>query len=250
MLPIPIIAAALTGLGSVGGSILQSRLNRREAERANAYNSPINMVKRLKAAGLPTALAYSGGAGSYTSSSPTVDPTLGTAPAMAAYQQSKMMQKQVEAIDLDIDQKRSEASIKKDEAALSRDRTEYLLKRPTIVQKYGDHTTTELGHSLQVMDVQTTQGIQRARLEAQKLVNTITAESSDARIKSELAKAIEHQAKAQGKKIDNKAMKIKLNTLQRQREIIETAKKKLGEGNQAFMRWFLELSDYVITQKY
>lgn len=72
-MPLPAIVPIIASLaGSVGGTLLNNRANRRAYDRNNAYNHPSMQMARLKDAGLNPHLVYGGGVqgASGTSSSP------------------------------------------------------------------------------------------------------------------------------------------------------------------------------------
>lgn len=72
-MPLPAIVPIIASLaGSIGGTLLSNRANKRAYDRNNAYNHPVMQMQRLKQAGLNPHLVYGGGVqgASGSSSSP------------------------------------------------------------------------------------------------------------------------------------------------------------------------------------
>lgn len=94
-MPFPFLAAA-TAAAPVLGAALQSIFNRRNSDRANTYNHPVNQMKRLKQAGLNPNLMYQlGNVGSFTPVQTTNwQDAVGNAPAR--YAQSELTQTQTD----------------------------------------------------------------------------------------------------------------------------------------------------------
>lgn len=104
------LSALTLGLGSLGAIALRQKYQREQ----NKYNSPKEQRKRFGEAGMSTNLAYGGGAGNQ-SSMPQVDPALGTANIISAYQASKFQNEQIGLIKEEARNKRAEADLKEEE---------------------------------------------------------------------------------------------------------------------------------------
>lgn len=85
-------------LGNLASTLLQRHWALKDIEAQNKYNSPVEQVKRLRAAGLPLAAMFSGSGASQQSDLPratNVDPTMGTAEGMSNYFQNRLQKQQL-----------------------------------------------------------------------------------------------------------------------------------------------------------
>lgn len=97
-------AAPLTFAGSMGAAALQRKWALKDLAAQNLYNSPKMQVQRNTEAGLPLAAMFGGGV-TQQSEQPratNVDPNLGVARGIEAYQNNRMNQKQLELLDAQI----------------------------------------------------------------------------------------------------------------------------------------------------
>lgn len=112
-----VVAAGLTVGGALGSQEIQRNLSLKNWNRQNAYNTPSAQIARLREAGLPLATMFGGQGGSTSSpiDRPQVDPTLGVAQGIQAYNQTMMQRKQLQVMDQDLRTKTAEADIKEAE---------------------------------------------------------------------------------------------------------------------------------------
>lgn len=109
----PAIAAAAPVIGSLAGGLLQRNWALKDWHRINEYNHPKNQVKRLQEAGLPLASMFSGSGGSTSTDvrGSQIDPSLGTAEGLQAYNQNRMVRKQLQLMDENIGKAEAEKII-------------------------------------------------------------------------------------------------------------------------------------------
>jgi hypothetical protein len=80
--------------GSLMSTLISRKMSRDDARRANEYNHPANIAKRLKEAGMSPSMYFSKGAGGQPSAvpdAPNIDPTLGAAATLQGMQRSKQL---------------------------------------------------------------------------------------------------------------------------------------------------------------
>lgn len=104
----PITLAALISAGtSIGSSIFNREQSKRDIDRQNAYNSPIQQVARLKEAGLPMAALTDGHAGSQSALPQTSGQ--GIKDALGSFITTQLQKKQIELMEAQIRKTNEEA---------------------------------------------------------------------------------------------------------------------------------------------
>lgn len=91
---------AISPIASIGAAALQRNWALKDWHRQNEYNSPKQQINRNKQAGLPLAAMFSqGGSTSSDVRATQVDPSLGTARGIEAFQSNRLQRKQLQLMD-------------------------------------------------------------------------------------------------------------------------------------------------------
>lgn len=99
----PAIAALLPALiATIGGSILSRGQSQGDIRRQNAYNHPVNQVRRLREAGLPFAAMGTNQTGNQSALPETNKGIQETGQAIGNFISTRLQQKQIELIDSQI----------------------------------------------------------------------------------------------------------------------------------------------------
>ena len=94
--------SVIPALGSIISGAWSASSARRRADRANKYNAPANQVRLLREAGISPSMMFSAGgkpAPAVVEDAPKLDPTLGTAQSISAYQNMRAL-KMKERMDM------------------------------------------------------------------------------------------------------------------------------------------------------
>lgn len=121
-----VIAAGIAAAGAIAGGIINARANRKATERQNEYNTPKNQMLRYQEAGLNPHLIYGQGSpGNQPQATPQADWQKVTGESIQLYNQTRLADAQVSAIDANVVKTQAQA-------ALAQVQAQVLAKNPLL----------------------------------------------------------------------------------------------------------------------
>lgn len=189
-MPFPFVAAA-TALAPVLGAGIQQLFNRRNSDRANRYNDPVNQMARLKAAGLNPNLMYQqGNTGVFTPvQSANWQDAVGNAPAR--YTTSELQQTQTEVGEQKINESIAKAGLMEAQQQLVRANPylneQYVTSLINVMVNTARIKQQETGFLLGEQSTSaTTAGIAKMQLELNALAERNNLMTEDKQIKAQI----------------------------------------------------------------